>query len=144
MVFPDEDDRHVFAAAIAAEAGIICTSNTKDFPASIASEFGMKVMSPDGLLSWLTNDNSDSMLDVHNTVVTAYRGSSGLDTLEALRRAGATNTADLLYELKKKLSANAILQAQQAFSGVAQQLDNPNEENIQTWVDEARSKDEAQ
>jgi len=140
---PDEDDRHVLAAAIAAEAEIICTSNTKDFPASIASELGMKVMSPDELLSWLTNKNSESMLDVHNTVVTSYQGSSDVDTLEALKRAGATNTADLLRELNKKLSINAILQAQQEFSGVAHQSGNPSEEGIQTWVDDVRYKDEA-
>ena len=102
LSFPDDDDRHVFAAAIAAEAGIICTSNTKDFPAHIASDLGMQVMSPDELLYWLASDNSVSMLDVHNTVVAAYRGSSSVDTLEALRRAGASNTADLLDELYRE------------------------------------------
>jgi predicted nucleic acid-binding protein len=33
-LLPDEDDRHVLAAAIAAEATVLCTANTKDFPKS--------------------------------------------------------------------------------------------------------------
>jgi len=35
-------------------------------------------------------------------------------------------------------SALAIREAQQAFSGVAEQLGNPSEEEIQSWVAEAR------
>jgi predicted nucleic acid-binding protein len=34
---PDEDDRHVLAAAIAAEATVLCTFNTKDFPAEVVT-----------------------------------------------------------------------------------------------------------
>ena len=30
VALPDEDDRHVLAAALAAEADVLCTSNTKD------------------------------------------------------------------------------------------------------------------
>jgi hypothetical protein len=32
---PDEEDRHVLAAAVAAEATVLCTANTKDFPESV-------------------------------------------------------------------------------------------------------------
>ena len=35
-------------------------------------------------------------------------------------------------------SAKAILNVQKTFSGVAESLDNPDEEAIQTWVDEVR------
>ncbi len=34
---PDEDDRHVLAAAVAAEANVLCTWNVKDFPADAAA-----------------------------------------------------------------------------------------------------------
>lgn len=33
LLLPDEDDRHVLAASLAAEANVLCTSNIKDFPA---------------------------------------------------------------------------------------------------------------
>jgi LPS O-antigen subunit length determinant protein (WzzB/FepE family) len=35
-------------------------------------------------------------------------------------------------------SANAIRKAQEAFAGVAEELGNPGEEEIQSWVDEIR------
>ena len=38
----------------------------------------------------------------------------------------------------RNASALAIREAQQAFSGVAEQLGNPDEEKIQSWVDEVR------
>ena len=31
LALPDEDDRHILAAAVAAEATVLCTSNIKDF-----------------------------------------------------------------------------------------------------------------
>jgi predicted nucleic acid-binding protein len=38
---PDEDDRYVFAAALAAGADIICTFNVKDFPEKVARELAL-------------------------------------------------------------------------------------------------------
>ncbi|MDR0883307.1 MAG: hypothetical protein LBN05_01660 [Oscillospiraceae bacterium] len=37
----------------------------------------------------------------------------------------------------------AIQEAQRAFAGFAEQLDNPTEDNIQSWVDEVRYGDGA-
>lgn len=34
---PDEDDRHVLAAAVAAEASVLCTANMKDVPGSVTA-----------------------------------------------------------------------------------------------------------
>ena len=39
-------------------------------------------------------------------------------------------------------SALAIREAQQAFSGVAEKLGNPSEEEIQSWVDDVRYGDD--
>jgi hypothetical protein len=53
---PDEEDRHVLAAAIAAEATVPCTANTKDFPESVTASLGVEMMTPDGLLCLLITE----------------------------------------------------------------------------------------
>lgn len=47
LTLPDPDDRHVLAAAIRANAQIIVTFNTKDFPSSILDEYGVEALHPD-------------------------------------------------------------------------------------------------
>src|SRR5882724_4094325 len=44
---PDEDDRHVLAAAIQSDAGIIVTFNLTDFPSAVLSGFGVRAIHPD-------------------------------------------------------------------------------------------------
>lgn len=47
LQLPDENDRHVLAAAIRAKAEVIVTLNQKDFPASILSSFDIEALHPD-------------------------------------------------------------------------------------------------
>lgn len=93
---PDEDDRHVVAAAVAAEAEVLCTSNLKDFPAHEVAKLGANVMHPDLLLSWLVRDRPDEMRAAHATAVARLRGATDASTISALRRAGAPATAELI------------------------------------------------
>jgi hypothetical protein len=44
---PDQDDRHVLAAAIAGHADCIVTSNLKHFPAQILADYGIEAIDPD-------------------------------------------------------------------------------------------------
>lgn len=44
---PDEDDRHVLAAAIRCGASVIVTFNQKDFPAEVLKAFGIEAQHPD-------------------------------------------------------------------------------------------------
>lgn len=44
---PDEDDRHVVAAAIRAGAATIVTFNLRDFPAAELQKFGIEAQQPD-------------------------------------------------------------------------------------------------
>jgi predicted nucleic acid-binding protein len=46
VMLPDQDDRHVLAAALAAEAAVLCTSNTKDFPSDVVTALGIDVLTP--------------------------------------------------------------------------------------------------
>jgi predicted nucleic acid-binding protein len=47
---PDEDDKHVLAAAIMAHADAIVTQNTRHFPAGCLEKFGVLCQTPDEFL----------------------------------------------------------------------------------------------
>lgn len=47
---PDPGDRHVLAAAIRCGADAIVTTNLKDFPASILSQYGIDALHPDDFI----------------------------------------------------------------------------------------------
>ena len=47
LQLPDENDRHVLAAAIRAGADVIVTYNLKDFPPASLDEFGIEAQHPD-------------------------------------------------------------------------------------------------
>lgn len=99
LVLPDEDDRHVLAAAIAAEATVLCTSNIKDFPAESIAILGVEVLTPDQLLTQLVTAYEAEMFSVHHTAVASLKGATDQSTVEALNRAGAPVTAGLMSRL---------------------------------------------
>jgi hypothetical protein len=53
LVLPDPDDRHVLAAAIRSQAGVIVTYNIRDFPEEVLDGFGIEVQHPDEFISHL-------------------------------------------------------------------------------------------
>ncbi|MDR1426481.1 MAG: PIN domain-containing protein [Bifidobacteriaceae bacterium] len=99
LVLRDEDDRHVMAAALAAEADIICTSNLKHFPRAELAKLGVAVMSPDDLFTQLIGTRLAAMIEAHRAAVANFAGSSDQSTVAALRRAGAARAADMMSEL---------------------------------------------
>lgn len=54
---PDEDDRHVVAAAIRARAAVIVTFNLKDFPAAVLETYDIVAQHPDTFLHDLIDLN---------------------------------------------------------------------------------------
>ena len=85
---PDENDRHVLAAAISAGANFIVTFNLKDFPAKSLNEFGVKAISPDDFVAMLAHSSLES---IERTL---------LDQLVSLK-----NPPMSLSELKEKLAS---------------------------------------
>lgn len=85
VALPDEDDRHVLAAAIAAAATVLCTSNAKDFPAEVVELIGVEVLTPDQLLSRLVTEYEPQMFAVHRAAVTSLKGAN-----RPVNRSGAT------------------------------------------------------
>lgn len=53
LELPDPDDRHVLAAAIRAQAGVIVTVNLKDFPPEYLVQFGIEPQHPDDFIEHL-------------------------------------------------------------------------------------------
>lgn len=50
IVLPDENDRHVVAAAIASNADVIVTYNLKDFPDEALAPFELQAIHPDSFI----------------------------------------------------------------------------------------------
>ncbi len=57
LVLPDENDRHVLAAAIEAGAAVIVTFNLRDFPRNRLASYRVSAVSPDSFLESLLARN---------------------------------------------------------------------------------------
>ena len=57
-------DRHVLAAAVAAGAQVIVTSNLRDFPEAALKPFSVEALSPDAFLVQLFRQDSNGMTQV--------------------------------------------------------------------------------
>ena len=51
LELPDEDDRHVLAAAIKCSAQVIVTENLCDFPSEVLDQYGVEALSADDMLA---------------------------------------------------------------------------------------------
>jgi len=99
IALPDEDDRHVIAAALAADADLICTNNTDDFPAAVMKHLGLDLLTPDELLVHLVQVHGQQMLAAHRCAVASNSQFTDQSTIAALRKAGAPKTADLMAQV---------------------------------------------
>lgn len=63
LLLPDENDRHVLAAAIEANATILVTSNLSDFPRTALDPHGIRALPPDAFLEVLFTENPARFLE---------------------------------------------------------------------------------
>ncbi len=101
LELPDEDDRHVVAAAIKANANVIVTNNLRDFPEEYLDSFGLKAKSADDFLIDIIDLNSDIALKAFREMV-LNRKNPKMDVyevLDSLRKVGLEDTANYLHAL---------------------------------------------
>ena len=98
---PDENDKHVLAAAIKTNANIIVTNNLKDFPTDYLANFGLSAKAPDDFLTDTIDLNNDLALAAFRAMV-MNRTNPDMDDYEVLarlRKNGLKNSADYLHAL---------------------------------------------
>lgn len=85
---------------MSAGADILCTNNVKDF-LPVVDQVGIELLNADALLSRLVTLHPSKMWAAHRTTVASLTGATDRSTIAALRRAGATQTADMMHTLLK-------------------------------------------
>ena len=109
LTLPDPNDRHVIAAAVAAEVDLICTDDRTGFPPKVMADFGIDITTPDSLLSALIEQAPDAMLNAHRMAVSRLPGASDHSTIAALKRAGAIRTAHLMESLLRRETSSSSM-----------------------------------
>ncbi len=101
----DPDDRHVLAAAIAAKAPVLVTSNIDDFPPALLSGYGIRAVRPDPFAGELLSAEPMRFL----RAVREHRGSlknppkTVSEYLSALEVCGLPQTAERLKEDRERI-----------------------------------------
>jgi predicted nucleic acid-binding protein len=98
---PDEDDRHVLAAAIRCGAQMIVTFNTKDFPTAILEPFSVEAQHPDDFLVNQLHLNTGAVIGAVQQQAAALTNPcrTADDVLDALERGGIVEATGLLRGL---------------------------------------------
>ena len=101
LTLPDLKDRHVLAAAIKSNAGIIVTNNLKDFPETYLQGFNIAAKNVDDFLTDLIDLNHEIALEAFKMMV-SNKKNPDLDeyqVLDVFRENGLKDTADYLHAL---------------------------------------------
>lgn len=98
---PDQDDRHVLAAAIKSNADVIVTNNLKDFPEEYLNSYGVKAKSADDFLTDIIDLNQDIAIKAFKEMVLNRKNPNmdEFEVLESLRRVGLFDTANYIHAL---------------------------------------------
>ena len=83
LTLPDENDKHVLAAAIKANAHVIVTNNIKDFPSEYLANFGLSAKSADEFLADIIDLNQEKAVEIFRELV-VNRRNPDLDEFQVL------------------------------------------------------------
>ena len=103
LVLPDEDDRHVLAAAIRCHAAVIVTTNLKDFPDDTLLPLGVRAQHPDEFILHLIDLDSAAVCLAVKAIRQRLKNppydATGL--LDLLQSQGLPGTVSKLREFEK-------------------------------------------
>jgi hypothetical protein len=105
LSLPDEEDRHVLAAAIEAGVPRIVTFNLSDFPPEALARYGVRAVHPDDFVAELL----EALPETFVAAVRAHRQAlksppkSVEEYLETLRRCGLPQTATALERFAEEI-----------------------------------------
>lgn len=69
LTLPDENDRHVLAAAIVSHSDVIVTYNLKDFPKNAIEKYGIEAQHPDDFLMSLLDLNYPQVINSIQSII---------------------------------------------------------------------------
>jgi hypothetical protein len=98
LSLPDQNDRHVLAAAITATAEVIVTFNLKDFPEAALAPYDLVARHPDAFLQSFIATMPSRVVEAVRDCVTrlSHPPVTATGYLKVLRRLGMTETAVFL------------------------------------------------
>ena len=99
LELPDENDRHVLAAAIKTNANVIVTNNIKDFPEEYLASYGLSAKTADDFLTDIIDLDPDKAVMAFKKLVLNRRNPDldEFEVLDILRARGLNATADYLH-----------------------------------------------
>lgn len=99
---PDKDDRHVVAASLISESGLIITFNLKDFPPTRLRRFGVEALHPDDFLVELFNIDGHKGYQAYLKQLKRLKNPpiESDELLRILTKAGLPKTATILGNVR--------------------------------------------